>query len=250
MIITGDLAPNHADRKLLASIDVEWSKNFRIRNGSVPFCFSIAWLLLPDTPVDLTEVTWTYSSWYVEGADETQDLIAAADTAFGEVLDTATLVVGHQFSSDLGTLINAAHHLVPNLHAVRENWRRRRAVPAVPMLDTRYDLDRLLAGTSRRLVDVCTELHLDVTQPELGSTSMTALHRRWLEGGDAEARERITVLNLRHSLSTALVALLGEKHPVPTGEVNVNRLLANRLTGTYAWTSTPAFTALLQERPA
>ena len=35
---------------------------------------------------------------------------------------------------------------------------------------------------------------------------MTALHRRWTEVGDTTAREKITVLNLRHSLSTAMVA--------------------------------------------
>jgi len=35
---------------------------------------------------------------------------------------------------------------------------------------------------------------------------MTALHRRWLELGDVTAREKITVLNLRRALSTALVA--------------------------------------------
>ena len=35
---------------------------------------------------------------------------------------------------------------------------------------------------------------------------MTALHRRWLEREETSAREKITVLNLRHALSTALVA--------------------------------------------
>lgn len=54
----------------------------------------------------------------------------------------------------------------------------------------------------RRLVDVCTGLSLDVTQPELARTSMPAWHRQWLN----EGRERISVLNLRHSLSTAQVA--------------------------------------------
>lgn len=51
-------------------------------------------------------------------------------------------------------------------------------------------------------VDVCAELRLDVTQPELRGSSMTALHRRWPQDGDVAAREKITVLNLRHSLST------------------------------------------------
>lgn len=52
---------------------------------------------------------------------------------------------------------------------LRDAWRQRRASrPAYPrVIDTRYDVGHLLSGTSRRLVDVCSELRLDVTQPEL-----------------------------------------------------------------------------------
>ena len=32
---------------LAAAIDVEWSKNYRVRGGNVPFCYSVAWLALP-----------------------------------------------------------------------------------------------------------------------------------------------------------------------------------------------------------
>ena len=114
-------------------------------------------------------------------------------------------------------------------------------------LDTRYDAGHLLACQSRRLVDVCTDLRLDVTQPELRGASMTALHRRWTERGDTTAREKITVLNLRHSLSTAIVAAraAGLAHWQPG--LNVNRLLAAELGGTIGWAASPAFTALLGE---
>ena len=108
------------------------------------------------------------------------------------------------------------------------------AAPCTPrlashaFLDTRYDAGHVLACQSRRLVDVCADLRLDVIQPELRGASMTALHRRWLERGDATAREKITVLNLRHSLSTAIVAAraAGLAHWQPG--LNVNRLLAGR----------------------
>ena len=98
---------------------------------------------------------------------------------------------------------------------------------------------------SRRLVDVCNDLLLDVTQPELRGASMTALHRRWTEHGDTTAREKITVLNLRHSLSTAIVAAraAGLAHWQPG--LNVNRLLAGQLGSDLSWTASPAFTALL-----
>ena len=99
-------------------------------------------------------------------------------------------------------------------------------------LDTRYDAGHVLACQSRRLVDVCADLRLDVTQPELRGASMTALHRRWTEHGDTTAREKITVLNLRHSLSTAIVAAraAGLAHWQPG--LNVNRLLAAELGST------------------
>ncbi len=102
----------------------------------------------------------------------------------------------------------------------------------------------MLGCTSRRLVDVCTDLGLDVTQPELRG-SMTAMHRAWLATHDPELRERLTVLNLRHSLSTALVALyaLGMVR-WPRG-FNVNRLLYQQLAGRYAWLDSPVFQRLL-----
>jgi hypothetical protein len=71
-------------------------------------------------------------------------------------------------------------------------WRQRREeLTGQPrFLDTRYDAGHLLACQSRRLVDVCADLRLDVTQPELRGTSMTALHRRWLQDGDSSVPDR------------------------------------------------------------
>lgn len=92
---------------------------------------------------------------------------------------------------------------------------------------------------------MCAELRLDVTQPELLRTSMTALHRDYLDTGSTEARERVSVLNLRHSLSTALVALRATDQATWSGTLNVNRLLAAELGGNFDWLTHPTFTALL-----
>jgi hypothetical protein len=113
------------------------------------------------------------------------------------------------------------------------------------VVDTRYDIDDALSGKSRRLVDVCDELQLGVTQPELLGISMTALHRRWIVSQAVTARERITILNLRHSLSTALVALTTTYGASWSGQLNVNRLLMTELVGQYQWLSTPVFQSLL-----
>lgn len=113
-------------------------------------------------------------------------------------------------------------------------------------LTSRQRQAHLPQGHSRRLVDVCTELGLDVTQPELRGTSMTALHRTRLETGDNEARAKISVLNVRHSLSTAYVAArtAGLGHWDPKG-FNVNRALSEG--AAWPWLTTPTFTDLLGE---
>lgn len=238
---------------LVAAIDVEWSKNYRIRGGNVPFCYSVVWLLLPPggaSPSPDTGRFW-YTSAYVQETSEFADLAARADTALGCLMRHTSLIAGHQLCSDLAVLTAAGGRL-PVIAAASAAWRQRRqAISSQPrFLDTRYDAGHILTCRSRRLVDVCADLRLDVTQPELRGTSMTALHRRWLESGDITAREKISVLNLRHSLSTAMVAAraAGLAHWQPG--LNVNRLLANGLGRAFGWLAAPAFTALLGETGA
>ncbi|MGH3697483.1 MAG: hypothetical protein ACRDRX_26460 [Pseudonocardiaceae bacterium] len=160
---------------------------------------------------------------------------------------TADRITGHQFTSDLGVLANASPDPLPAVTTARETWldRRNHHLADRRVIDTRYDTDHILNCRSRRLVDVCTDLRLDVTQPELRGTSMTALHRAWLTERTPEARDRVSVLNLRHSLSTALVALRVTNRACSVGTLNVNRLLATGLDGAFAWLDHPTFTDLL-----
>jgi hypothetical protein len=238
---------------LAAAIDVEWSKNYRIRGGNVPFCYSVVWLPLPAsgarTGLDTTRF-W-YTSAYVEDTSQCPDLVARADAALASLMEHASLIAGHQLCSDLAVL-DAAGARPPAVAAAAAAWRQRRqeTTGQPRFLDTRYDAGHILACQSRRLVDVCADLRLDVTQPELRGTSMTALHRRWLELGDITAREKITVLNLRHSLSTAMVAAraAGLAHWQPG--LNVSRLLAGELGAAFGWLAHPVFTALVGEADA
>jgi hypothetical protein len=239
---------------LVAAVDVEWSKNYRVRGGNVPFCYSVVWLTMPHggAGTSLGSGPFWYTAAYVHDTAETQDLAAEADHALEGVLQHADLIAGHQLSSDLAVLAAASGAPLPGVAAARAAWhqRRQQTLTGQQIVDTRYDAGDVLTGTSRRLVDVCADLGLDVTQPELCGTSMTGLHCRWLETSDATAREKITVLNLRHSLSTALVAAraarLGCWHP----GLNVNRLLADGLGDAFGWLSSPVFTALLSGRSA
>jgi hypothetical protein len=254
MIITGNIPvgeapPRPHGSRLLAAVDVEWSKNYRVKDGNVPFCFSVTWLTLPGSAAVTDTTRFWYTSAYVEDDRERGDLITAADSVLGCTASRAGMVAGHQLCSDLAVLAAAASGRTPAIEDARNAWRQRRqAEPGHPAyLDTRYDAGDVLACKSRRLVDVCADLQLDVTQPELRGASMTALHRRWTDHGDVTAREKITVLNLRHSLSTAIVAAraAGLAHWQPG--LNVNRLLAAHLGGELGWTTDPVFTALLGE---
>lgn len=234
---------------LVAAIDVEWSKNYRIRGGNVPFCYSVLWLAIRRGSGSITanSARFWYTSAYVADASETPDLVAHADAAFAEVAAYADLIAGHQLSSDLAVLAASAHGSLPGVAGLRVAWHQRRhTISGRPrILDTRYDASHLLAGASRRLVDVCAELQLEVTQPELRGVSMTALHRRWLEDRVVSAREKITVLNLRHALSTALVAIRAAELACWDPGLNVNQMLAAGLEGRFGWLDGPVFAALL-----
>lgn len=250
---TGAVPPPPAGRLLIAAVDVEWSKNYWIRGGNVPFCYSVVWLHIArrGENANLQPGQFWYRSAYVQDAGQTPDLVADADAALAQASHQADLLTGHQFCSDLAVLAASAAH-APAVTAARAAWRLRRQPRSggPRFLDTRYDIGHVLTGASRRLVDVCTGLRLDVTQPELRGTSMTALHRRWLDTGDTLAREKITVLNLRHALSTLLVAV----HAAGLGRwqagLNVNKLLAGRLDGGLGWLADPVFTAVAKESDA
>jgi hypothetical protein len=190
------------------------------------------------------------TSVYLDHDDERSALVESAAADIAAAHAAADLIVGHQLCSDLAVLTANAGAAVPTaLVVARQAWRDRRAPDQQRrIIDTRFDAGHLLAGASRRLVDVCGELHLDVTQPELARKSMTALHRDWLTHADTEARERVTVLNLRHSLSTAYVALRAAGHVTRAGPLNINTMLAAGLAGRVGWLDHPTFRALIPRR--
>ena len=238
---------------IMAAVDVEWSKNYRVPNGNVPFCYSVIWLSVPassrrrslDRPVSATRrYTW-------RTLRKLKTCQPAPTGPFAMSSAPAGLIAGHQLCSDLAVLANTAT-------ARRTPWRRcarpggsggrppdpshRSSTPAT----TSATCSAASAAASSTCAATCC---LDVTQPELRGTSMTALHRRWLQAGDVQAREKISVLNLRHSLSTALAALYA---------AGIGRWDA-RSTSTRCWPPAwampspgppdPTFTALLEDRP-
>jgi hypothetical protein len=234
-----------AGRAILASVDVEWTKNYTIRNGNQPFCYSAVYVGLPDGDrADMSAASFEFTSVYLEPGEPAAALAARADAMLREILATSDIITGHQLCADLAVLASVAAGEPHSLRDARAAWHGRRGTSPARVIDTRYDVGHLLAGASRRLVDVATELALDVTQPELRGTSMTALHRTWLEKSDHAARERISVLNLRHSLSTGLIALLAAGRGGWAGTLNVNELIAGRAAGAWDWLDSATFRGL------
>lgn len=142
------------------------------------------------------------------------------------------MLTGHQLSSDLSVVKNASANSLTGIEGVYELWRTRHSQDArvfdTRYFDTRYDVDHLPFGASRRLVDICGDVKLDVRQPELARGSMTKLQRDFLEHGSESIREQLLTLNVRHSLSTALVACLG-MGLVNVGARNVNQLVHQKM---------------------
>ncbi|MGA9311250.1 MAG: hypothetical protein WBV74_12875, partial [Pseudonocardiaceae bacterium] len=160
---------------------------------------------------------------YVTQEGDEAALIASLDSDLQAWLTSDSTLTGHQLSSDLSVVKNASASTLVGVESTYELWRTRRSDDA-RVFDTRYDVDHLSVGPSRRLVDVCGDLKLDVNQPELAKGSMTKLQRDFLEHGDETVREQLLTLNVRHSLSTALVACLG-MGLVSAGVRNVNQLV-------------------------
>lgn len=236
-------------RRMVAALDLEWTKNYSIRNGSRPFCYSISIIEVPNETVSVAThpISFGFKSVYVENPDEEGTLLRRLDDDLADLRASETVMCGHQLSSDLSVALAASSEDLDNVSALYDSWRVRKSEYRV--IDTRYDVDSLVRTKSRRLVDVATELGLDVTQPELGRSSLTALHRRYIETGEELVRERLTIMNLRHSLSTALLGAMvnGSLTPSPR---NLNTLILDTAWDLFDYLQTDEFASLAAVKPA
>lgn len=231
--------------RLIAALDVEWTKNFRVKGASRPFCYSWALVNVADRFLDEDGglASFGYKSVYVEREEEIDDLIDTleSDIASSEEIDSLVFS-GHQLCSDLSVVKAASGRPLPALETLYDAWRNRSKTFRV--VDTRYDVDELIPSLSRRLVDVASALKLDVTQPELRGSSMTRMHQLFLKQHDTLVSEKLAVLNLRHSLSTAMIAaiLLGA---LPMKKCNVNDLLYQEAAEEFSYLCSSEFRLLL-----
>ena len=224
------------DRELLVSFDLEWTKNYKIKNGNRPFCFSFVFFSLEDIPDDIEELGFGFCSYYIETVQEEKNLVEYADVELKKFINSKAVIVGHQLSSDISVLLNFDEfHSTPNFSNLRRLWhRRKQETQQTKIFDTRYDLNSMLNEKSRRLVDVCAEFQLDVTQPELKG-SMTKMHNYYMEKKDISTLERLAVLNLRHGLSAAILYSYYRNPQRKVKPVNVNRIIHRNLSLYYKY---------------
>ena len=240
--------PSSKLKKPVISFDLEWTKNYRIKNGSQPFCYSFVLLdaarTLPNVPIRFA----VFAS-YIQCKEETSDLIAHADTTLGQLLQDYpdAAIVGHQLSSDISVILNhESGQNSPHFSKIREAWHtRRQSLFATPIVfDTRYDLEGFLTGPSRRLVDVCEECNLLVMQPEIAA-SMTKMQNDYLLSQDSTIYEKLMTLNIRHSLSAALLYSFFLSGHLRTHSLNVNQTLFANLRHELGYIRSDPFRALL-----
>ena len=250
MKIDGDLLG--IENGSFLGFDAEWTKNYKVKNGNTPFCFSI--VSVPLTRLDTNTlaagmVTFKYVQYYCENKDELTDLLRHADMWCRLLLNSleTSYLCGHQLSSDLSVLYNAGKTIeleLVNVKELHEKWMIRKS-NQVNIIDTRYDICKPFLGKSRRLVDMCNDFNLCVSQLELGNQSMTKLQNQFYLTNDFKIRERISVLNLRHSLSTVLLASMNTLKTPNSFIVNVNKMIYCSLAGNNSWVNSDIFQELI-----
>ncbi|HTY10492.1 MAG TPA: hypothetical protein VMF88_05420 [Bacteroidota bacterium] len=241
---------NVSAKRYIVGFDVEWTKNYHAKHGNKPFCFSFVYvddredLSFPDTKLD-----FGFFSYYIDKVSEAEFLCKAANKCAQIFLTSPNnIFVGHQFSSDLAVLLSYRKNLkLTHLASIRSKWRSRhedwkRREGEIEVFDTRYDLP--IRGKSHRLVDVCQEWRLNVTQPELKG-SMTRMQNDFYTSRSELIKEKLTVLNLRHSLSSILLYLLFSKGHNLQNSINVNKIIFNNVSCLFSYVKGDEFKELL-----
>lgn len=221
---------------LIISFDLEWTKNYKIKNGNQPFCFSFVFF-----PLELIlstvekQLEFGFYSRYVENKEDICSLVNEADRILGSFLDSCNkaAIVGHQLSSDISVVLNCSLGEHKTYFVQLKNlWQTRKQDLSekknLEIFDSRYDLEGLLKEKSRRLVDVCEECNLIVEQPEI-SSSMTKMQNDFYASGDRRIMEKLSVLNIRHSLSAAILFLMSREKCKAKKVINVNRIIYRNL---------------------
>jgi len=234
--------PSKSKHKVVM-LDVEWTKNYRIKNGNKPFCYSLVFFGAPlKKVVKEKDISFGFKMKYAKSLSEIKNLPALLEKDLSFFLKNKYTLVGHQLCSDI-CVLKAVDSINQNLINLQKEWKERRLSKHSRIFDTRFDLE-ILKNKSRRLVDVCSELNLDVSQPEL-KKSMTLMQNKFYETKEKELYEKIAVLNIRHSLSSGLIYLLSNNEIKWLNKLNVNKIIFNNIKKHFSYVNSSEFNRLL-----
>ena len=233
------------------SLDTEWTKNYKVKNGNKPFALSIIFF---NDDIDISTIIneslqFKFISAYVDSEEEFPQLI----NLLNKYLDVSQfkLLLGHQVISDLHTFVHYSEHYenisCDNILKWISYFKDRKNNNRI--FDTRFDIKNRLITKSRRLVDVCFEMKIKnqkdlYKQPELNK-SMTALHKIYLENKDYSIRERLSVMNIRHNLSSILVYEIFKNNLYLEKYININRILFSNLQNYFSYVNNDDFKELM-----
>ncbi len=233
------------------SLDTEWTKNYKIKNGNKPFAFSIIFFHDDISSLDIINesLQFKFISVYVDNDDEFPQLI----NLLNQYLDPTKfkLLLGHQVISDLHAFIHYSDNYdnisCDNIDKWISYFKDRKNNQRI--FDTRFDIKNRLTIKSRRLVDVCLDMKIrnqidPYKQPELNK-SMTSLHREFMQKKDSSIREKLSVMNIRHNLSSILVYELYKNNLFLEKFININKILYHNLHSYFDYVNTENFQKIM-----
>lgn len=243
---------NVSGKEIIVSFDLEWTKNYKIKNGNQPFCFSFVFFpLTVSLATAETALDFGFYLRYVESKDEIASLIDEANRILGVFLNHPShiFIIGHQLPSDIAVILSHSEKKKrSNFVQLKNLWQTRKELSrkseSTELFDSRYDIDVLLKKKSKRLVDICEECRLRVVQPEITS-SMTKMQNDFYVSGDIKIMEKLSVLNIRHSLSAAILFLIYREKRKAEKIINVNQIIYKNLANQFDYVCSEDFRKLL-----
>jgi len=203
-----------SSKKRIVAIDTEWAKNWRAEEKVIPFCCSFHTIYIDNalSTIDLDDICMESEIYFRSQTDSTQGYIDKVEQILSSYIDYDTIFVGHQLSSDLYTFVQNSKNKLDNTLYLIESLRLRKKKGSGKMLsviDTRYDIKNRIRGNGgEKLRNVSLKYKVYAIQNELNEVSLTKMYNQYVIDGDVEKREKLSVMNWRHSFQTALICLL------------------------------------------
>lgn len=220
----------------IVAIDTEWAKNWKAKEKFVPFCLALHSIYLPQKEnfpiMDIDDLCMDSELYFRSENDTIQDYIDKAECIISKYINSSTLLVGHQLTSDIYTFLHSSSKDLIGLSSLITGFRERNqpdSTKKIRVADTRYDIKNRVTGNgSEKLRNVSLRLKIFGVQTELDTISLTRMYNEFLVDKDDLKREKLTVMNWRHAFQTALIWVVDSlEKPVFNSRFNGKFLVTN-----------------------